>query len=351
MSVAPQAPAAARSAFAGQPSPGVAGAIQQASQATGTSFEYLLATAKVESNFNPNIQSKSSSATGLFQFIEQTWLGTLKNAGAGLGYGQYSDAIVRNASGRYQVSDPALRDQILGLRRDPAANAAMAGAFTKHNAELLNQRIGRKPTDGELYMAHFFGAGGAGQLINAARDRPQTEAASLFPAAARANRSIFYDRQGGARSVAGVYAELNRRYQVARANVVPGAAPTAFAAAGPAPRVAASVPDTAGTARAFAAAAPRPAANVPEPTFRSVFHDAGGRGAVAPVVAELWTTPSALPAVQPVAQPASSAPVQLAPPPRPVPARAAPLKAAESLDLFRDQRPDVRRLFTSGGLT
>ena len=74
------------------------------------------------------------------------------------------------------------------------------------------------------------------KLINAAKDRPQANAAAMFPAAARANRSIFYDRQGNARSVAGVYAELDRRYQVARANVMPGVAPTAVAANAAAPR-------------------------------------------------------------------------------------------------------------------
>ncbi len=105
-------------------------------------------------------------------------------------------------------------------------------------------------------MAHFFGTGGAGQLINAARDRPEANAASLFPAAARANKSIFYDRQGNARSVAGVYAELNRRYQVARANVRPGrradggcsqyAGAARAPARRPTPDAAPQVPDTAG---------------------------------------------------------------------------------------------------------
>ena len=145
----------------------------------------------------------------------------------------------------------------LALRKDPAANAAMAGAFTQRNAAALKQRIGRNPTDGELYMAHFFGTGGAGQLINAAKDRPQANAAGMFPAAARANKSIFYDRQGNARSVAGVYSELNRRYQVARANVMPGVAPTAVAANTAAPSAArqtSPAPDTAGTTNAFAVA-------------------------------------------------------------------------------------------------
>ena len=93
----------------------VTGAIRQASAATGTSFNYLLATAQVESGFNPQAGASTSSARGLFQFIEQTWLGTIKQSGAELGYGRYADAITKTSSGHYQVADPAMR------RRDPQA--------------------------------------------------------------------------------------------------------------------------------------------------------------------------------------------------------------------------------------
>ena len=225
-----------------------------------------------------------------------------------------------------------MRNEILALRRDPAANAAMAGAFTQRNAAGLGQRIGRKPTDGELYMAHFFGTGGAGQLINAAKDRPQANASAIFPAAARANKSIFYDRQGSARSVAGVYSELNRRYQVARANVLPGVAPTAIAANTAAPSATPAAPDTAGTTQAFAVAAPRPVVAAAEPTFRSLFQNPG-RGAVSPLVSELWTTPTESPDPVPDSAPTVTAQA------------VTPARAQEPLDLFRDMRPDVRSLF------
>ena len=112
----------------------VAGAIRQASQATGTSFSYLLATAQVESGLDPRAGASTSSARGLFQFVEQTWLGTIKQSGAALGYGHYADAITRTSSGHYEVKDPAMRSQILKLRNDPTANAVMAGAFTQANA-------------------------------------------------------------------------------------------------------------------------------------------------------------------------------------------------------------------------
>ncbi len=210
----------------------VTGAIQHAAKATGTSFQYLLATAKVESNLNPNAVAKTSSAGGLFQFIEQTWLGTMKEAGASLGYGGYANAIARTESGRYVVADPAMKAAILALRQDPTANSLMAGALTKSNAAVLSQKLGRAPSDSELYMAHFLGANGAAKLIGRSEQQPGASAISVFPGAARANRSVFFNKDGRPRNVAEVSAELSSRFQVARtkmpANVaVAQAAPAA----------------------------------------------------------------------------------------------------------------------------
>jgi hypothetical protein len=186
----------------------VTGAIRQAAEMTGAGFSYLLATAKIESGLNPTVKASTSSATGLFQFIDQTWLMTMKQSGAEFGLGRYADAIEKTASGRYVVQDTAMRAEILNLRKNPSINAQMAGALTRHNAARLKTRIGRDATDGELYMAHFLGAGGAARLINAAGNNPQAKAATLFPRAAAANPSIFYDKQGAARSVTAVYGLL-----------------------------------------------------------------------------------------------------------------------------------------------
>src|SRR4030088_2295287 len=112
----------------------VAGAIKQAASTTGTSFEYLLATAKMESNFNPSAKASTSSARGPFQFIDQTWLGTVKEAGSQLGYGNYADAITKSSSGSYSVSDPSARSAILKLRDDPTAASAMAAVLTQSNS-------------------------------------------------------------------------------------------------------------------------------------------------------------------------------------------------------------------------
>ena len=315
----------------------VIGAIRQAAQATGTSFQYLLATAQVESGLNPQAGAATSSARGLFQFIEQTWLATMKLSGASLGYGQYADAITKTASGKYEVQDPTMRSAILKLRNDPAANAAMAGAFTKENTTLLAQKLGRTPSEGELYIAHFLGVGGAAKLIEAAAADPNASAASLFPSAARANSSIFYDHTtGAARSIAQVRDVLTARYDVAArerpvsgatdvaqaaattttSSIKPSAMPaptmappsiTAFAA--PKPNTATSnattsnrptpdatktaaaiVPDTAGVTNAFAAATPPSPSVANTQVFHSLFTDPGRSTPVAAMVSQLWVT-------------------------------------------------------------
>src|SRR3954453_4758631 len=193
----------------------VAGAIKEAASTTGASFEYLLATAKMESNFDSSARASTSSARGLFQFVDQTWLGTVKEAGGQLGYGNYADAITKSASGNYSVSDPAARNAIMKLRDDPAAASSMAAVLTNSNSFRLTGKIGRRPTDGELYMAHFMGVGGAAKLISNAEDNPRASGARLFPNAAAANRSIFFEGSGRARSVSEVYSVLTSRYAAA----------------------------------------------------------------------------------------------------------------------------------------
>ena len=221
-----------------------AGAIKHAANSTGASFEYLLTTAKMESDFNPSAGASTSSAHGLFQFIDQTWLGTVKEAGAQLGYGAYADAITKSSSGSYSVGDPAMRKAIMKLRDDPEAASAMAAMLTQSNSFKLTGTIGRRPTDGELYMAHFMGVGGAAKLIANAEDNPQASGARLFPNAAAANRSIFYDRDGRARSVYEVYANLMSRYASA-ANSPATQTALAMYGATPVVAIASSAPTTA----------------------------------------------------------------------------------------------------------
>ena len=324
--------------------PAVIGAIRNAAQATGANFQYLLATAQVESGLNPSASVSSSSAKGLFQFIEQTWLTTVKEAGPALGYARYASAITQSPSGRYDVSDPAMRQEIMALRDDPAANAAMAGAFTQQNAALLTERIGRAPTEGELYVAHFLGASGAAQLINLTASNPDATAASAFPTAAKANPSIFYDRQGNARSASGVYHVLVARYDVARAS--PRAPSETAVAASPASglplALASAVPPVAATSSMTLNAAGSQSApqsmtpSDPRPVFHSLFRSEGERAPVSQFVQDLWTTNPRVAA----ALSGQPAPGQVAT--QPTAAPGAPL------DLFSDQKSNVGALFGPG---
>jgi len=236
----------------------VTGAIRQAAESTGASFHYLLATAKMESDFNPSAGASTSSAHGLYQFIEQTWLGTVKEAGGQVGYGQYADAITKTASGDYVVVDPTARKEIMKLRDDPVASSAMAGVLTQSNSFQLTGKIGRRPTDGELYMAHFMGVGGAAKLINSAVDDPQASAARMFPNAAAANRSIFYDRQGSARTVSEVYDVISARYASAAGASATQAALAMYGTPAPATPTVAAVSAT-GAAQAVPSARTVPA--------------------------------------------------------------------------------------------
>jgi len=180
-------------------------AFQSASTSTGTSFEYLVKTAARESSFDPQAKARTSSATGLFQFIESTWLETMKQAGPEHGLGKYADQIEQTSSGKYRVKDPEVRREILDLRKDPEIASVLAGELTQKNAAQLSRKLGRSPTDGELYMAHFLGASGANRLISATRDNAEMRADKLFPAQARANRSIFYNQNGTPRTTSEVY--------------------------------------------------------------------------------------------------------------------------------------------------
>jgi len=167
--------------------------IRQAARETGANFEFLLSTAARESNFDPAAEARTSSAAGMYQFIEQTWLGMMDRHGADHGFEQLAGAIRRDSSGRYIVDDPAAREEILSLRFDAAASARMAGELAAENAVVIEAATGRPASSGELYAAHFLGANGAAELITGAETNPDQRADRLFPAAARANRSIFYD--------------------------------------------------------------------------------------------------------------------------------------------------------------
>lgn len=170
-------------------------AIARAAAATGTDFAFLLAQARIESGLDPSARAASSSAAGLYQFTRRTWLETLDRHGAEHGLDWAGAAI---SEGR--VSDPSLRARLLALRFDPELSARMAAELAGDNRAALAASLGREPDHAELYLAHFLGTEGAVRFLSALDSDPAQSAAALLPAAAGANRTIFYDR-GAPRSL------------------------------------------------------------------------------------------------------------------------------------------------------
>jgi Transglycosylase SLT domain len=183
----------------------VVAALKNAAQATGSDFHYLLGTAMRESSLKPTAQSSTSSAAGLFQFVDQTWLGLVKDHGAKYGLGDLAGTITQSGDGHYRAVNDSDRQAIMALKKDPQISALMAGEYAKATQATMQSALGRPVCGGELYAAHFLGADSACKLIRASEHEPSANAASLFPQAAAANRSVFYNSDGAAKSVREVY--------------------------------------------------------------------------------------------------------------------------------------------------
>ena len=183
----------------------VQSAIALASQKTGIDFKYLMGQAQLESGMRADARAGTSSASGLYQFIEQSWLRVMKQHGTEHGLGWAADSISTNSSGRMTVTDPGMRRAILGLRNDPQTASIMAAEHASDNKDAIESSLGRDATGTDLYMAHFLGLGGARSFLGAMQDNPNRTGATMFPAAARANRNVFYASNGQPRTLSQIY--------------------------------------------------------------------------------------------------------------------------------------------------
>lgn len=153
-----------------RPSENIVDAIRQAATRVGVDFGIMMAMARQESRFVAGAAAGTSSARGLFQFVGGTW---------------------RTMVSRYSRMFPELNANSI---MDPLANAIAGALYIKENiAALMRARL--PVHSGSVYTLHFMGASGGISLLRAAERTPDAIAANLFPAAAAANRNIFYDRR------------------------------------------------------------------------------------------------------------------------------------------------------------
>jgi len=181
--------------------------VVRAARNTDTDPTLLMSIADKESAFAPTVKASTSSATGLFQFIDSTWLRVVRDFGAQHGL-EKEAAAIDSSDGPPSIADPAARRRILGLRNDPYLSAILAAEMLKHDAAHIAARIGRELSDGETYLAHFLGPSDAEKFITKLVSEPRYAAPKLLPKPARANRSIFFvaaKRRAGGLSVADVH--------------------------------------------------------------------------------------------------------------------------------------------------
>jgi Soluble lytic murein transglycosylase and related regulatory proteins (some contain LysM/invasin domains) len=114
--------------------------IREAAEEVGVPLSVMTKIAYRESGFRPSVKNKKGSATGLYQFISDTWLGQMK---------QYGSDIGVDTSGMSS-------EEILELRKNPEINARIGARFIRDNSRGLKKVLGRDPTDTEIYTAHFF---------------------------------------------------------------------------------------------------------------------------------------------------------------------------------------------------
>lgn len=189
-----------------------AAAIRLASMRTGVDFEYMMELSSAESNFDHDITASTSSATGLFQFTEDTWLQSIRRYG--VWYGMEPLALQMNVTfdmngllvGR--VENPFIRTAAFDLRTQPHLMALIAAEFQMRNQFRITCAIPRQLTRTEMYLGHFLGPDGAITFMQNRASNPGASAARAFPQQAEANRAVFYSRDRRGRRIARSYDDV-----------------------------------------------------------------------------------------------------------------------------------------------
>jgi len=163
----------------------------------------LMAIADKESSLRATARASTSSATGLFQFIDKTWLQAVRMFGAQHGLAREA-AMIEGPDDKPTIADDAQRARVLALRERPYLAAVMAAELLKRDGGKVAENVGRPLSAGETYLIHFLGTRDAGLFLSQLTEAPKGSAAAMLPRPARANKPIFYEG-GKAKAVADVH--------------------------------------------------------------------------------------------------------------------------------------------------
>ncbi|MDH3899706.1 MAG: transglycosylase SLT domain-containing protein [Gammaproteobacteria bacterium] len=196
----------------------VLAAIQLGSIRTGVDFTFLMELAKVESNFNPTARAKKSSAAGLFQFTDNSWLEAIRIFGADYGLKDYATRVklIDNVKHEQQQIARSLQQQVLALRLNPRLSTLLAAENIKRNLRNLSYKTRREPGRTDLYLSHFFGLNGALMFLKTLDEEPTAIAGEIFPGAAASNLAVFQNQEQQPRTVAEVYRWFDSKFNTTR---------------------------------------------------------------------------------------------------------------------------------------
>lgn len=187
-------------------------AILAASHKTGVNFSYLMKKAAIESDCNASAKCKTSSAEGLYQFVDQTWLQMVHNHGHECGLSGFAKKIFKASDGKYVVADPADKKEILNLKKNPQLSAFMAAKYSQENKAYLQSKLHRNVTDTDLYFCHLLGPNGAVRFLKELKNESGQSAAAHFPKASQTNYKLFHDNNGNEKSLGAIYAGIQKKF-------------------------------------------------------------------------------------------------------------------------------------------
>jgi hypothetical protein len=146
--------------------------------------DYYERLAFIESSNNPKAKAKTSSASGLYQFIDSTWNEYVKKMG---------------------------KDYTLDDRFDPKKAREVVEFKTNENARRLREALGREPDNTEKYMAHFLGLNGARQFLKAGPRTPVNKIVGQRQL--EANRAVFLNKDGTPKRAIDVYEFFDKKFK------------------------------------------------------------------------------------------------------------------------------------------
>ena len=198
--------------------PALIDALYEAAQETGVSFELMTIKAMVESDLGSHTIAANSSARGIFQYIDSTWLSLIKRHGENIGYVAYANALIYDSAAQHYKANESsgiTLEEILNLRNDARATSFIKAYQIIDEQEILKGfREGKAPNITDHYIMHMLGIPLARTFYSLKNSNSSIIPAylknGLFNEAIALNPSFFYDENKNGLNAAGIYERFAR---------------------------------------------------------------------------------------------------------------------------------------------